>query len=266
MHRPDPDRDGYVLCGRPMDSHAAVHAENPGFDACAECAVFAGEPTSGDSTPDATALVEGNPGPKPKAQRRKPPRPVPRPRPAPSPVERPRRAPVLPAAEKRQPVGGWVLLRGRLLHRPDPVARDRVICGQQLLAKAQVFRNLPAGAEPCTACAAGLRPQHRDKRRSLGEARRQKAVRQTSVGQSYGREPAPLTGGQLRAWRSVGWVVLAGSGRAHHPHPLQDDRVLCGRLLPVGVPVRHVVPDLLPACGVSRDCAAGRRTSGCAPS
>jgi hypothetical protein len=42
MHRTDPDRAGYVMCGRPVDPHAAVHTDNPGFDPCVQCATLLG--------------------------------------------------------------------------------------------------------------------------------------------------------------------------------------------------------------------------------
>src|SRR6266498_2106604 len=61
IHRTDPDHDGYVLCGRLVDSHTPVHAHNPGFDVCVRCAVLVGEPVSGGFRSEVADHSNGNP-------------------------------------------------------------------------------------------------------------------------------------------------------------------------------------------------------------
>jgi hypothetical protein len=48
VHRPDPDRDGVTLCGRPVDPMVPVHRDNPGFDPCEACAALADPVAAGD--------------------------------------------------------------------------------------------------------------------------------------------------------------------------------------------------------------------------
>ncbi|GAA2660935.1 hypothetical protein Adu01nite_94130 [Paractinoplanes durhamensis] len=121
MHRTDPDRDGYVMCGRVVDPHAAVHSRNPGFDPCIECATLLGEPVNGGVRSQATDRPANGANRKPRRESRPPvPRPAsPLPRP---PVPRPPAAEDEPAEIKDALAKtGWVRLPGRLLH--DPVIR-----------------------------------------------------------------------------------------------------------------------------------------------
>jgi hypothetical protein len=61
------------------------------------------------------------------------------------------------------------------------------------------------------------------------------------------QQPVELSGGELRrAWRTVGWVVLADGRRAHHPHPQRPDHVLCGRVLDPAISVQRQQPTVRP--------------------
>ena len=223
IHRINPDSAGHVLCGRPVDPHAAVHDHNPGFDPCRECAALAGE-GGFRSTARITRLPR---------------------RPAPSIGGHAEQAPEQADGEERV---GWVRLPGQLLHRPDPVARERVACGMALPVGVKVWMRPPVDWPPCPACAANL-PARLAKARKQGlrdMPRLDKAGRQ-AASRKPARKRAPLTGEDLRrAWRRLGWVVLADKRRSHRPHPERPSQVLCGRRLDPGVDVLRDQPELRP--------------------
>lgn len=232
IHRTGPDHDGYVLCGRPLDPRASVHADNPGFDACARCAVLAGEPLPGEGFPAGTAAA-GRAG---------------RQRPTSTPIPAPRRPPELPGkVDDDEAQVGWVRLPGRLLHRADPANPDRVVCGKPLPVGVKVYARPPqeGGWSPCKTCASTLplRLATARKRGLLNDDRAAKARKKARPVQ----QPVELSGGELlRAWRRVGWVVLADGRRAHHPHPQRPGQVLCGRVLDPAISVQRQQPKVRP--------------------
>ena len=171
----------------------------------------------------------------------------------PTPVPAPRRPPELRGTvDGDEAQVGWVRLPGRLLHRADPTNPDRVVCGKPLPVGVKVYAWPPeaGGWPPCKTCASTLplRLATARKRGLLNTGRAAKARKKARPVQ----QPVELSGGELRrAWRTVGWVVLADGRRAHHPHPQRPGEVLCGRTQDPAIPVQRQQPEQRPCqrCG-----------------
>lgn len=211
LHRLDPERAGYLRCGRQADPHAPVHTSAPDFDRCTQCAELVDPvaPNSGESS----STVPRQP---------------------------------TPDVGERLHLG-WVKLPGRLLHRAHPTSRHRVACGKNLPPEVRVYPRRPDTGpsgdwQNCPVCEKVLpdqiaRAQHRGR---LDTGRRTAMAPRPS-------SPEPLSGPRLvAAWRTVGWVVLADKRRAHRPHPQHPRQVLCGRPLDARLPIEKTPPQTAP--------------------
>ena len=121
------------------------------------------------------------------------------------------------------------------------------MCGKRLPVGLKVYARAPqAGGWPaCQTCASTLpvRLATARKRGLLYTGRAAKAGKKARPGP----QPAELGGAELlRAWRTVGWVVLADGRRAHHPHPQRRGQVLCGRVLDPAIAVQRQQPPVRP--------------------
>jgi hypothetical protein len=256
MHRTDPARPGWALCGRQLDPNAPV-LQDPrrAFVICADCRAAGAQ--------------------------------------YPIPL-RGRAADPPPARSRHRVVEGralgWVQLPRppRVLHRPDPYIPDRVICGQVLPGNVPIHRTPPQDWPACSRCQAKIDADPEEARRdrrwrvatastvqtpgqSAGRAGRQRdrvpsspdrAPRPPAVSARILRRLAALSvlgagpTGTAGTWRlPVGWVRLDGCPVWHRPHPERPDRVMCELILPATVSVYRRRTTNEPACP---DCDAVR--------
>ncbi len=126
------------------------------------------------------------------------------------------------------------------------------MCGRRLDPRAPVHHDNP-GFDTCPECEAVLggfplvEPQPNAPARALASATTRPVTDELAVA----RPPAEPR--RTGSWRMpAGWVRLDEQPVLHQPHPERLDRVMCGRVLDVSVPVHKRRPGHLPTCDLCR--------------
>ncbi|MBU2662503.1 hypothetical protein KOI35_03175 [Actinoplanes bogorensis] len=125
---------------------------------------------------------------------------------------------------------GWVRLPGGFLHRPDPVRSGRTLCGSKVDPAERILHVRPPDWPPCIACRdmARARPGAVRDRAIPDEGRPERASRRAETWERAVEDGERHRNESLKAWRSIGWTVLADSRRAHRPNPERPGHLLCG--------------------------------------